>query len=96
MDLFNGDKLSLNQLGKIDILQWLQNGRDQKGSHTVADVDPIIEAGIQHLRISLGYHKIGVIGYYFGANMRAVTCEMASMLGSLPIHRLLRNKSSLA
>ncbi|PNY25919.1 Uncharacterized protein TCAP_04149 [Tolypocladium capitatum] len=66
VDLFNGDPLSLNQVGITDFPKWLAQGSDGKNPHTPEYIDPIVVAGIKALR-DLGVEKIAAVGYCFGA-----------------------------
>lgn len=67
VDLFNGDPIPVNSMGKIDIMKWLTEGSDGKNPHTKEAVDPIVVAAIKHLKEELGIKKIGAVGYCFGA-----------------------------
>jgi dienelactone hydrolase len=69
VDLFNGDQLEANQMGKIDIMKWLTEGSDGKNPHTMDAVDPIVEKAIKYLKEELGAKKIGSVGYCFGAKV---------------------------
>jgi dienelactone hydrolase len=65
-DLFEGDPIPLNKPDDFDIMKWLQTSGPSKG-HTPAQVDPIVQQTIQHLKSELGVKKIGAVGYCFGA-----------------------------
>ncbi|KAL1964139.1 hypothetical protein VTN77DRAFT_7227 [Rasamsonia byssochlamydoides] len=63
-DLFNGDAVPLNyeDVSSFDVFKWLQR-------HTIAEVDPIVEAVIKELRGGgplPGSKHIGAVGYCFG------------------------------
>ncbi|KAL2838540.1 dienelactone hydrolase [Aspergillus pseudoustus] len=60
-DLFNGDQISPQdyEAGKVDIKSWMSR-------HTVADVSPVVEAMINHLRTTLGVENVAAAGYCFG------------------------------
>ncbi|KAI9148306.1 Hydrolase tropI [Paramyrothecium foliicola] len=66
LDLFNGDPAPLNMPDGFDIMAWLTKGSDGNNPHTAEAIDPIVEAGIKHLK-GLGYSKIGAVGYCLGA-----------------------------
>ncbi|EHK20191.1 uncharacterized protein TRIVIDRAFT_193155 [Trichoderma virens Gv29-8] len=65
-DVFNGDAVPLNKFATIDLMSWLTKGSNGNNPHTTEYVDPIIVAGIKALR-QLGIHRIGGVGYCFGA-----------------------------
>ncbi|KKO97806.1 esterase/lipase [Trichoderma harzianum] len=65
-DVFNGDAVPLNKFPTIDLMSWLTKGSNGNNPHTTEHVDPIIVAGIKALR-QLGIHRIGGVGYCFGA-----------------------------
>ncbi|KAM0257766.1 hypothetical protein ACHAQJ_004217 [Trichoderma viride] len=65
-DVFNGDAVPLNEFATIDLMSWLTKGSNGTNPHTVEHVDPIIIAGIKALK-ELGIHRIGGVGYCFGA-----------------------------
>lgn len=67
MDLFNGDPIPLNRGADFDIMTWLRSGSTGDNPHTPAAVDPIVEAGIRHLREEVGVTALGAVGYCFGA-----------------------------
>lgn len=69
VDLFNGDPVSVNEFGKIDIMKWLAEGSDGKNPHTKEVVDGIVEAAIKHMKEEMGIKKIGAVGYCFGAKV---------------------------
>jgi dienelactone hydrolase len=82
-DLFNGDQLELNifegdQVDRsidpaypndFDILDWIQNGRNNAGAHTNEVVDPIIVDAVRYMREELGVKMLGAVGYCFGAKV---------------------------
>jgi len=66
-DLYEGDAVALNMPKDFDVMAWgLRGGPEGKG-HRPAQVDPIIEAVVKHMRQDLGVRKIGAVGYCFGA-----------------------------
>ncbi|KAL7941897.1 dienelactone hydrolase [Trichoderma barbatum] len=65
-DVFNEDAVPLNKFATIDLMSWLTKGSNGNNPHTTEHVDPIIIAGIKALR-ELGVHRIGGVGYCFGA-----------------------------
>ncbi|KAH7310667.1 dienelactone hydrolase [Stachybotrys elegans] len=65
-DLFNGDQLTVENAGKVDIMGWFAKGSDGNNPHTPAEIDPVIVSGIKHLQ-SLGFKRIGSAGYCIGA-----------------------------
>ncbi|RFU80748.1 esterase lipase [Trichoderma arundinaceum] len=65
-DVFNGDAVPINKFANIDLMSWLTKGSDGMNPHTIEQVDPIIVAGIKALR-ELGIHRVGGVGYCFGA-----------------------------
>ncbi|KAI0394911.1 dienelactone hydrolase [Xylariaceae sp. FL0594] len=67
IDALNGDPISLDGLGKIDIFAWLNKGSTGDNPHTKEHVDPIIKDAISWLRSEKGVKKIGAVGYCFGA-----------------------------
>lgn len=69
-DVFNGDAVPLNKFATIDLMSWLTKGSNGNNPHTTEYVDPIIVAGIKALR-QLGIHRIGGVGYCFGAKVRS-------------------------
>jgi len=70
IDVFNGDALTLNRPEGFDFQKWLQHGSDGNNPHTVAAVDPIVEAAIKSLKEEHGITKLGAVGYCFGAKVR--------------------------
>ncbi|KAL4944860.1 hypothetical protein BDV06DRAFT_186285 [Aspergillus oleicola] len=60
-DLFRGDAIKLSDMesGKANLPAWLPN-------HQVANVDPVIEATIKHVRGDLGVKRVAAVGYCFG------------------------------
>ncbi|KAL6859521.1 dienelactone hydrolase [Trichoderma novae-zelandiae] len=65
-DVFNGDAVPLNKFATVDLMSWLTKGSNGNNPHTTEHVDPIVVAGIKALR-GLGIHRIGGVGYCFGA-----------------------------
>lgn len=65
-DLFEGDAMPNPRPEGFDIMAWITSGTDGKSPHTKEAVDPITVNGIETLR-SLGFKKIGAVGYCFGA-----------------------------
>lgn len=68
LDLFNRDPAPLNPPDGFDIMAWLAKGSSGDNPHTTEAIDPIIKAGIEHLK-GLGYSKIGAVGYCLGAKV---------------------------
>lgn len=52
----------------FDLMGWIAKGSDGNNPHTPESIDPIIVQGIEYLK-SLGYIKIGAVGYCFGAKV---------------------------
>jgi dienelactone hydrolase len=69
VDLFNGDAIPVNKMGKIDIMKWLNEGFDGKNPHTKEYIDPIVVAALKHMKEEMGVKKIGAVGYCFGAKV---------------------------
>lgn len=67
-DIFNGDALSLNRTGDFDFAAWITKGSTGDNPHTPPAVDPIIVNAIKTLK-DLGIHRIGAVGYCFGAKV---------------------------
>lgn len=68
LDLFNHDPAPLNPPDGFDIMAWLAKGSSGDNPHTLETIDPVIIEGIEYLR-SLGYKKIGAVGYCLGAKV---------------------------
>lgn len=68
-DLFNGDQIAVNELGKVDIMKRLTEGSDGKNPHTKEYIDPIVEDSIRYLKEEYGIKKLGAAGYCFGAKV---------------------------
>ncbi|EAW06902.1 dienelactone hydrolase family protein [Aspergillus clavatus NRRL 1] len=60
-DLFRGDAIKVSDMesGKVNITAWITK-------HQIADVEPVIESSIKHLRQELGVKRIAGAGYCFG------------------------------
>lgn len=69
VDLFNGDPIEVNSMGKIDLYKWLAEGSDGKNPHTMEVVDLIVEKALKYLKEEMGAKKIGAVGYCFGAKV---------------------------
>jgi len=63
-DLLDGDSLNPEAFygGKVDFPQWLAR-------HDTANVDPIADAVIDHLKNTLKVKKIAGVGYCFGGKV---------------------------
>lgn len=71
VDILNGDALTLDQMEKIDIMKWIDEGSDGKNPHNSAAIDPIVEAAAKCLKEEHGVKKLGGLGYCFGAKFLA-------------------------
>lgn len=60
-DLFRGDAIKMGDMeaGKVSLPDWIQN-------HQVANVEPVIESTIKHIRQDLGVSRVSGVGYCFG------------------------------
>lgn len=56
--------MEINRPADFDFMGWLTKGTKGDNPHTVKEVQPIVDAGIKHLR-DLGYTRIGAVGYCF-------------------------------
>lgn len=68
-DYFNGDQAPVDMPAGFDVLGWIKNGSDGKTPHTAEYIDPVVVEGIKTLK-SMGFKKIGAVGYCFGAKVR--------------------------
>ncbi|CAM1505797.1 Fc.00g114340.m01.CDS01 [Cosmosporella sp. VM-42] len=66
VDLFNGDAVRLGQLDNLDIMDYIQNGRNGKGGHTTKEIDPIIKEALIYMKTEMGLERVGAAGYCFG------------------------------
>lgn len=48
-------------------MKWLTSGGPDKKGHGTDQVDPIVVSTLTHMRSTLGFTKVGAIGYCFGA-----------------------------
>ncbi|KAH0531207.1 hypothetical protein TsFJ059_000069 [Trichoderma semiorbis] len=81
-DLFYGDQLELNifegdqidpsmdpaRPNDFDIVDWIQEGRNNAGPQTTETIDPIILDTVRYMKEELGVKMLGAVGYCFGAN----------------------------
>ncbi|KAF7557686.1 hypothetical protein G7046_g5979 [Stylonectria norvegica] len=67
IDIFNGDAIKINELANLNLVDYIQNGRDDKGGHTTKEIDPIIKEALDYMKTELGLQHIGAVGYCFGA-----------------------------
>lgn len=67
IDLFNGDAIEVNEFPGVDLQDWLKNGRNGRGGHGIANVDPVVEQAIKYMKNELGIQRLGAVGYCFGA-----------------------------
>lgn len=77
LDTFNGDPVPLQMPDGFDILKWLNEGSDGRNPHTAEAVDPIVVAGIDHLK-HIGVTKIAAVGYCIGAKVRTLLISHCS------------------
>lgn len=63
-DLFRGDAIKQGDMeaGKVSLPDWIQN-------HQVANVEPVIESTIKHIRQDLGVSRVSGVGYCFGGKV---------------------------
>jgi dienelactone hydrolase len=58
-DLFHGEPHPYND-SSVDLYEWL-------AGHPVERVDPVVQSMLEYIRGSLGFDRIGAVGYCFGA-----------------------------
>lgn len=67
IDYFRGDAIPMNRLSEYDIADWVKNGRNGNGGHTPKEIDPIVKEALKYMKETLGFKRVGAVGYCFGA-----------------------------
>ena len=67
IDIFSGDAIPMNAFPGINLPDWIANGTNGVGGHTIKEIDPIVKEALAYLKNDLGFQRIGAAGYCFGA-----------------------------
>lgn len=70
IDILNGDPLTLDQFGTVDLPKYIEQGSTGDNPHNPPAIDPIVKAAIKALKEEHGVKKIGAAGYCFGAKVQ--------------------------
>jgi dienelactone hydrolase len=64
-DLLHGDAIPFDRRFSFDIQAWLKG----PPGHNPSTIDPVMTSVLKELRTSLGYERVGAVGYCFGVSL---------------------------